>query len=210
MPSGAGGATTRSATVDLSAAKVNRSSYLRQVKSHSPPRGRRFGLDKAAAGAGGGDDSSIYTHMSRRQRLRAEAVNQSMDSYAIGKRRDRRALLSRREQIHRDTERAYYAHEQQLRDVQAGIPTSGPVPPVAAAVAGGSGIAAAGLLCHESGRFSARNVRPQQFRGSRDAAFILPNGIDDCAGFDYELRWLRNCRLRQSFVIVHQDDSKVV
>ena len=59
---------------DFSSVSENRSSYLRKAKSHSPPRSRR----------GVGDE--IHMGMSRRQRLRAEAVNQSMESYAIGKR----------------------------------------------------------------------------------------------------------------------------
>jgi hypothetical protein len=119
---------TQRAPVDLSTANLNRSSYLRQAKSHSPPRSRR-------GGAYGGN-SVDSAGLSRRQRLRADAVNQSLESYASGKRaRARSAIMSRRDQINRDTERSYYAHEQQLQDVKAGIPSNGPIPAANAAAA---------------------------------------------------------------------------
>jgi hypothetical protein len=118
--------------VDLAATSINRSAHLRQAKSHSPPRGSRAG--------------SEHSGLSRRQRLRSDALNQSMESFAVGK-RSRSVALSRKDQINRDTERSYYAHEQQMHDIHAGIPTGGPIPAAnaaiaAQAVAGGAAVGA--------------------------------------------------------------------
>jgi hypothetical protein len=135
-PEGGGGAHQPGRSHQTTANPTTRSAYLRKATSHSPPRASR--ADSSSSSSSSGD--SAETSMTRRQRLRAEAVNRSLlsagdVSLASCGRRQKQAIRSRREQVARDTERAYYAHEQQLSDLRMGIANVEPNPALAAAVA---------------------------------------------------------------------------
>ena len=84
---------------------TTRTAYLRKAASYSPSRSRDA--------------------RSRRQRLRAEALERSTelvtgDTPSLRSSKSK-SVLSRKEQIARDNARSYYLHEQQIKDLEAGV-----------------------------------------------------------------------------------------
>ncbi len=84
---------------------TTRAAYLRRAASHSPSRSRDA--------------------RSRRQRLRAEALERSTelatgDNSSLRSSRSK-SVMSRKEQIARDNARSYYLHEQQVQDHKSGL-----------------------------------------------------------------------------------------
>ena len=101
---------------------TTRAAHLRKATSHSPSRSNRNN-----------------TQRSRRQRLRAEALEASAEASTGGEvisvvkssnsvQNRSVSSMSRKEQIARDNARSYLLHEQQVQDIQAGIPNLEPNP----------------------------------------------------------------------------------